>query len=82
MPPLPGDLPRRLCRTGSIRAPVRHTDLAATDLGPPLFVVHGAGVRRAIPSARDPLPLVAHNASGECAMVKSATRWLARGAPP
>ena len=49
----PADLPqrpRRLRRTPSLRALVRETHLEATQFVYPLFVVHGANVRRAIPS--------------------------------
>jgi porphobilinogen synthase len=56
MPPLPRDRPRRLRRTSTIRALVRETDLAAIDLVQPLFVVHGTGARREVPS----LPGVHH----------------------
>jgi porphobilinogen synthase len=48
--------PRRLRRTPAIRALVRETELTAAHLIQPLFVVHGAGVAREIPS----LPGVRH----------------------
>lgn len=42
------DRPRRLRRTAAIRGLVRETTLAVDDLICPLFVVHGAGIRREI----------------------------------
>ena len=48
----PTDRPRRLRRTGALRALVRETRLDVDDLIQPLFVVHGREVRR--PSASLP----------------------------
>jgi porphobilinogen synthase len=42
--------PRRLRATDALRALVRETRLAASDLVYPLFVAHGDGLRRGIPS--------------------------------
>ena len=50
MPGFPLARPRRLRRTENLRRMVRETSLAADDFLYPLFVVHGRGVRREIPS--------------------------------
>ncbi|HEX2204213.1 MAG TPA: porphobilinogen synthase [Longimicrobium sp.] len=50
MPGFPAYRPRRLRRTEPIRALVRETSLAPSDLVLPLFVVPGAGVRRPVGS--------------------------------
>jgi porphobilinogen synthase len=49
----PTNRPRRRRRTGAIRQLVRETELAASDLIQPLFVVHGARVEREIGSMPD-----------------------------
>jgi porphobilinogen synthase len=46
----PGYRPRRLRRTGALRALVRETEVSPGDLILPLFAVPGEGVRRAIDS--------------------------------
>ena len=46
----PGYRPRRLRRTGPLRALVRETQVSPGDLILPLFAVPGQGVRRAIDS--------------------------------
>ncbi len=53
----PSRRPRRLRRTGALRALVRETALAVDDLIQPLFVVHGREVQHEIPS----LPGVQHH---------------------
>lgn len=42
--------PRRLRHSASLRAAVRETRLCAADFVYPLFIVHGKGIRRPIPS--------------------------------
>ncbi|MBS3783613.1 MAG: porphobilinogen synthase [Anaerolineae bacterium] len=46
----PAYRPRRLRTTETVRRMVRETTLTASDLVYPLFVVHGEGIRREIPS--------------------------------
>jgi porphobilinogen synthase len=50
MPTFPSYRPRRLRRTGQLRALVRETTVEPGDLVLPLFVVPGEGVRRAVAS--------------------------------
>ncbi len=66
--------PRRLRRTPAIRALVRETHLAVSDLIQPLFVVHGEHVAREIPS----LPGVHHYSVDE-SLDLEADRLVASG---
>ena len=70
----PRDRPRRLRRTSALRALVRETRLDATHLIQPIFVVHGAGVAKEIPS----LPGV-HHFSVDEALDREADRLVAAG---
>ena len=73
-PGFPFERPRRLRRSAASRALVRETDLQPSRLIAPLFVVHGEGVEREIPS----LPGV-HHLSVDGALDRAVERLTAAG---
>jgi len=70
----PSERPRRLRRSAALRALVREADLQPSRLIAPLFVVHGDGVEREIPS----LPGV-HHLSVDGALDRAVERLAAAG---
>ncbi len=70
----PRDRPRRLRRTGALRALVRETALHPAHLIQPLFVVHGTSLRREIAS----LPGI-HHFSVDAALDRECDRLVAAG---
>ena len=68
--------PRRLRRTAALRGLVREHEVSPGDLIQPVFVVHGTGVEREIPS----MPGVFH-LSADDALDREADRLVALGIP-
>jgi porphobilinogen synthase len=68
--------PRRLRRTAALRGLVREHEVSPGDLIQPVFVVHGSGVEREIPS----MPGVSH-LSVDAALDREADRVVALGIP-